>query len=658
MERWAMCPRERVTTGQTATALFVGAGVLAAAMTSASQAPPTFPAGVELVRIDVVVLDHDGLPVTGLTAADFEISEGGRLHEIASFEPIVVRSAPTPARVEPPAPPPVSESIVPTLAESRYVLIFFDDVHVSGPATERVRAQLSRFLERETRAGDWVTIVSPLSGLKWTARTAFERDQLPAVIRSLKGQLVRKLRKDDPGEFDAMQTSEYGGREPMESRGPNSQFTGNRYLLAEEVYAVAKRRVRRSLAGLSEAILSMSEFRGRKSLIFYSEGFIKSPGMPDYDRTIELALRARVAVYFVDPRGLGTGLSMFDGDDGGPTLITLDTEAGGTSYVATATGGRTSISNDVTALLRDAIVESSAYYLLGFHPSTAEPGERKLKVRVRREGVTVRAPDRYIAGKPATSSKPVPPAVQALGLVSDATDIPLRVSTLFLDASAKGDVTTTVAVELEKVASVNGQRRLDLIIEARPLDHTEPVRDTAELSIPAGGGAAVATRELHLRPGIWQARIVVRDARTEKLGSVLHTFEVPGGAGLRLSSPILTDEMEASRVPRPRLRLDRHYRSGSALYCQYRVFGAAVDATSGKPRVRASYAIARDGQVIQAGPPSTIEPTNDGQLLRLLGFGLAGFEPGEYTLVLHIADEVSGASREVKEPFTIVPAQS
>jgi hypothetical protein len=26
--------------------------------------------------------------------------------------------------------------------------------------------------------------------------------------------------------------------------------------------------------------------------------------------------------------------------------------------------------------------------------------------------------------------------------------------------------------------------------------------------------------------------------------------------------------------------------------------------------------------------------------------------------VLHIADEVSGQSREVKEPFTIVPAQS
>jgi hypothetical protein len=381
--------------------------------------------------------------------------------------------------------------------------------------------------------------------------------------------------------------------------------------------------------------------------------------MPDYDRAIELAQRAHVAVYFVDPGGLTSGLPMGDSATAtlGPNpLIRLDTEAGGTSYVATATGGRASISNDVTALLREAAIESSAYYLIGFEPSPGKPGERKLRVRVRREGLTVRAPDRYIAGEPETPAKPVPPAVQALGLVSDATDIPLRVSTLFLHASPKGEVTTTFAVELNSDASAKVERRLNLLIEARPLDHNEPVRDTAELKVPSGGRSTVATRELHLRPGVWQARIVVRDAQTEKLGSALHTFEVPAGAGLRVSSPILTDELEASRVPRPRLRLDRHYRSGSALYCQYRVFGAAVEATSGKPRVSASYEIVRNGQVIQSGPSSTIEPTSDGQLLRLLGFGLAGFEPGEYTLVLHVADEVSGQNREVSEPFTIVPA--
>jgi hypothetical protein len=301
------------------------------------------------------------------------------------------------------------------------------------------------------------------------------------------------------------------------------------------------------------------------------------------------------------------------------------------------------------------MVESSAYYLIGFQPSPGEPGERKLKVRVRREGLAVRAPARYIAGAPGTPGPPLPPAVQALGLVSDAADIPLRVSTLFLDSTPTGEVTTTVAVELGRDGAGAEGHPLNLLIDARPLDRGEPLRDSSELTLPAGGGPAVATRELRLRPGVWQARVVVRDPQTERLGSLLHTFEVPPATGLRLSSPILAAELERSKIPRPRLRLDRRYRSSDALYCQYRVLDAAKDPTTGQPRVSASFAILRAGQAVKEGPPSGIEPSSDGTLMRFLGFGLAGFEPGDYTLVLRARDEVSGQSFQADEPFTIVP---
>jgi hypothetical protein len=69
------------------------------------QVPPTFPTEVELVRIDAVVLDGRGQPVTGLTADDFEVTENGRLHELVSFEPIVVRSASS-SRLTGASPPP------------------------------------------------------------------------------------------------------------------------------------------------------------------------------------------------------------------------------------------------------------------------------------------------------------------------------------------------------------------------------------------------------------------------------------------------------------------------------------------------------------------------------------------------------------------------
>jgi len=632
-------------------------GTVAARPASRADEQQRFPSGVELVRIDVVVLDRGGTPVTGLGAADFEVAESGRPHEIVTFEPVVVRAAATVATTTAgdAATPRVSEPLAAVPEESRCLLVFFDDVHVSPPSSERVRAQLAAFLEREVRAGDWVTLVSPLAGLKWTARTAFEHRQLPAVVSALRGQLVRRLRHNDPSDFEAMRKVEYEGRVPTAPPGRNDSFRARGPLVAEEVYAVARRRVRQTLIGLEDAIQSLAGFRGRKSLILYSEGFIKSPSMTDYDRVVDSARRAHVSVYFVDPQGIGTGLPDAAGDVS-PSLITLDTEAAGASFIATATGGRVGISNDVTALLRQAAFESSAYYLIGFRPTAGPPGERKLKVRVRREGLTLRAPDRYIVGEPQTKGEPMPPAMQALQLVTDSTDVPLRVGALFLAPPGHGRVPTTIAVELGGVDGDMRERRLTLSIEARPSHGGEPVRDIANVSLRSSTRPAAITRDLLLTPGLWQARVVVRDAKTERLGSALHSFEVPGVDGLRLSSPVVTDALEAAAVPRPRLRLDRTFRSGMVLYCQYRVFGAALDPTSGRPRVSASYALVRSGRVLREGEGSTIEPSLDGQLLRMLAFDLTGFESGQYTLILGITDLVTGETRRTVEPFTVVPA--
>ena len=208
------------------------------------------------------------------------------------------------------------------------------------------------------------------------------------------------------------------------------------------------------------------------------------------------------------------------------------------------------------------MVESTAYYLIGFQPSAGEPGERRLKVRTRREGLKVRAPDRYFVGDAPLADRLAPPAIQALAQVADASDIPLRVATLFLDSAPSDLPTTTLAVELPLPPGPPewAERELTLLVEARPLIKGDAVRDTADVTLPPSNRPGVATRELHLRPGVWQARVVVRDPTTEKLGSVLHTFEVPEAKGLRVSSPILSNRLERSRVPRAELRLDRRYK--------------------------------------------------------------------------------------------------
>jgi hypothetical protein len=152
---------------------------------------------------------------------------------------------------------------------------------------------------------------------------------------------------------------------------------------------------------------------------------------------------------------------------------------------------------------------------------------------------------------------------------------------------------------------------------------------------------------------VWQARVVVRDPTTEKLGSVLHTFEVPEAKGLRVSSPILSNRLERSRVPRAELRLDRRFKRSDALYCQYQVLGASPEPPTLRPRVTGAYSILQGEQILQEGPATPIEPTDDGTLQRLIGIGLADFTPGDYTLVLRVTDEIAGKTRELREPFTI-----
>jgi VWFA-related protein len=64
-------------------------GLLVAAA-AAAQAPTVFRAGVEVVRVEVLVT-RNGVPVRGLTAADFEVRDGGKLQ---TLEPIGAEQTP------------------------------------------------------------------------------------------------------------------------------------------------------------------------------------------------------------------------------------------------------------------------------------------------------------------------------------------------------------------------------------------------------------------------------------------------------------------------------------------------------------------------------------------------------------------------------------
>ena len=681
--------------------------------------PPVFSSAVEVVRLDVIVLGKDGKPVSGLTRDDFVVEEGGQRQAIDSFEPVVVAAKPVPAVATPPR---LTAARVRAPGEGRSFYVFFDDAHITAPPAEQLRVALRKFVHSELREGDWITLMAPQQGLWWTARNAWEYRQLEAVVDRLKGQWVR-----DPGErfgsglsdWDAMCIVEDLPTCPQEKKvglaaqqtqdfrpgsgvgtgagapgggsgggggtggGSNSGSSGgggggalaggvgltNLHLSAEEVYARARRNIGVTFAGLRQALDSLVPLRGHKALLLVSEGFILIPDFPGYTELLDAARRANVAVHFLDPRGLESG---YGGDDppglGFATRRNLD--MAGADDIASATGGRSLLTNDPTVGLRQVASESEAYYLLGYSPTAPKPGERKVKVRITREGLSVRARNRYYVENPEKAAARreeadrkdeaighTPEERIAMRALTDTTDLPLRVSTLHFEPTANGEVTTLCAAEIRLPADASGIRKIAAVSEARPRDGGAAVRDTFEQEVRVTAGTPViVSRQWRMPPGVWQLRLLLRDTTSGRIGTAIHTFEVPQAKGLRLSTPILTPELEkVDGRDRPRIVLGRTFHPGQILYCQYQVHGAAADAAERLPRVTGRWELRHGDAVVRSSAPTRIRAEADGRVARLLGVSLADLEAGEYSLALTVRDEVAGADTTAEEAFSVVP---
>ncbi|HXK11550.1 MAG TPA: VWA domain-containing protein [Vicinamibacteria bacterium] len=644
----------------------------------AGQQPPVFGAAVELVRLDVVVLDPDGRPVTGLSRDDFVVEEEGRRQRVESFEPVVVATA-RPRTAD--APPRLTGARLRAPSEGRCFLLFVDDVHLAPPTMERVRVSIRRFLETDVREGDWVTLFAPEQELWWTARSAWEYRQLAAVV----GRLAGQGRGDNYRDWEEVRAAEYGLPPPVgrsdvvaaasaTSGGPG-QFAvlgkvGGGGIGSEEVVQQVKRRTGITLGGLQQALESLVRLRGQKSLVLVSAGFLLLPKMPGYEEAIDLARRANVAIHYVDPRGLQTGWSSEEG--GGQartgvvgtvmpgTMIAL--ARGDTEGIAEVTGGTVFDGNDTETGLQRVAERSDAYYLLGYQPDRPGAGERKVSVRVTRDGLQVRGRRVYYVPDPAKAAKtaapPTPADLPAMRSLADTTDLPVRTATLYFEPNRKGEVATMLATEVVPPAGRKGERLFKLVSEARARDGGPPVRDEFEGSPDVTPGVPVIlARQWHLTPGVWQVRLLVEDTTAGRIGTVLHTFEVPDPKAFRLSTPILTAELEDPNGKRkPKVALGRTFRTGTTLYCQYNVYGATAGGRHDwAPHALGAWTLRRGDEVLRESPPTLIQPGGDGRLTRTLGISLQGASPGEYALVLAVKDEKTGTTLSQAEPFTVLP---
>jgi VWFA-related protein len=669
-----------------------------------------FPAQVELVTVDVVVREKKGDLVTDLGPEDFEIKEDGEVQKIVSFEAVSVPDAPAASA---PPPPRVSSNVDVKVRNARSFVVVFDNLHMTPFQARRAKTAVAEFLKSGVREGDGVTLVATGGEAWWSTRMEAGREELMGMLKRLDGRSIPDISRERVTEYEAMRihvfndvqveqrvarrfetygVSNPGGRgqSEIERMSGGDPFVRAR---AADVYFQSVTKNRLTLEIMERVLDSLVLAKGRKSLILVSEGFIYDPNLDEFKRVIQSARRANTAIYFLDTRGL-QGMPVYmtaqfgpappEQDMGAIFAESFEASEGSESLAADSGGFSVKNTNDLSKGIQRIADDTRAYYLLGYNPSnTARDGRfRKIEVKVGRKNVELRARKGYYApteGKSVFDKKPTgfDPVIQAaLDSPYDYDQIPLRMTAFVFDETLMGKASALVATEVdisgfafeEQEGRFNDTLEFLLVVAHRETGEFFRYDQKVEMKLmPATRERLLKSwfpivRDFELAVGGYQAKIVVRDTNSGRVGTVVHNFEVPALEGFRVSTPLLTDALERSREdpdgpPRAKVLAHRSFSAGpgSVLFCSFDVYGAAKETGSSMPRVSAGYLIrSKTGELVTRVEPTVIQPTSLGRLSRIVGSRIEGLAPGDYELVLDVKDEIGGSSLSLQEPFTIV----
>jgi VWFA-related protein len=388
---------------------------LMAAMAAANApdpATPTFPADVELITVDAVVVDGKGRPVKGLSREDFIVKEDGQAQSIATFEAVVLDR------------PTGGEAASAAAAARRGFALVVDDVSMSIRDAADLRRDLTRFVESSLGPGDQVTFGTTSGRAWWTGELPQGREPLLSSVRAIRGFDVvpiwspRLLTDHEAMWIQSRAGSGDAVLDRVYDRWQKAGLCGGAScsnLLDSGTPTIdifSERRTRSILYAVTRAIETLAPLQGRKSVLLFSPGFDEDAANWSMVRKVVAASRyANAAVYFLDVRGL-MGSPSFAADaplqapDQASRMAFDDRvlSSAGAQTLAYDTGGLTvRNTNDLAAAASRIEGESRAFYLLGFYaPEGKRPGAwRKLRVQVQDGELEVRARRGYTVARAA-----------------------------------------------------------------------------------------------------------------------------------------------------------------------------------------------------------------------------------------------------------------
>jgi VWFA-related protein len=478
---------------------------------------------VNLVQLDVNVTDDKGRQISDLRPEDFEVYEDGRLQKITNFSYVSYNaSSANPTVTTPPVnaaplstgkvPPPLPPLRLRPEQVRRTVALVVDDLGLSHESSTQVRHALRKFVDEQMQAGDLVAVIRTGAGMGALQQFTSDKRLLHAAIDRVRYNLSSR---------SSISTfAPVGGGEITLARDPGDHLESDRRTIKsnayrpgqqldqfrEELFSVG------TLGALNFVVRGLKDLPGRKSVVLFSDGFklyTEDPGnvrvVDSLRRLTDLARRASVVFYTIDPRGLqyfgmtaaddmtapigafGNAPGFADPNKVGAEKAAAQARQMGTreadpyaqqraniestiadrrseffqsqhglSFLATQTGGfLVKNSNDIGNAVRRVLNDQSGYYLIGYRPEDAtfkaQDGRRgfhNITVKVRRPGAHARTRTGFLGYTDAEARQvhrtPTEQMFAALTSPFNAGDVRLRMSSMFGYDLEKGPFTQSL----------------------------------------------------------------------------------------------------------------------------------------------------------------------------------------------------------------------
>ncbi len=381
---------------------------------------PVYRSGAELVEVDAIVTDRGGRFVRDLRIDEIEILEDGRPQRLQALY-LVERGTATLASAGPGFETPSTAST----PVRRAFFFLFDQEHLTPGSLNRVRTGVEQFFSTEFRDGQDLASLYAI-GTSGQVRMTTSREELLTAVRRVKPRSALVARagdmrdwprivndaealRIDQGDDAILKTAVMRACAEEPSRNCAEQADMLLREKSKRLMRDADAATNRTLQALSIGAKGLAGLKGRKTLVFLTEGFFADSHRGQLSTVTGDAGRAGVAIYVIDARGLDKGGRPIQ--EGAPPNLdglvssAFDTREDPGDQLANGTGGLVIRNmNDGARAMAAIAADTGTYYVIGYAPEDgAMDGKyRAIQVRVKREGVVARARRGYVAGPLAT----------------------------------------------------------------------------------------------------------------------------------------------------------------------------------------------------------------------------------------------------------------